>query len=442
MENGSGNLPLLLGGLRGADADVLVRVACGAGSRPVWHIDAVVGPPEFPSGWQPRLWEYEMASFVEAKVTSRHLAAALDPDDAQVLELGPFTVTLPVLDDYVTWWLKPSRARYDSVALPWPTMIFEVSRRDNESERTPSGYLIGDDCPSFFSYERAFRAFFYGEFAPVPGQSVPSHSAVIRVVRSRAWLDRIVIAPTHLDVLLRGSDASGVRVELNGATYRADARAGESGEVRIALPDGLPSGAWLYASRDRQWLDYRAIGDYSQADLRAAGIEVELPEDPQNVIETLLTAGEGPQVEFKSRLPDNTPEAKRKVFKTIAAFLNGGGGQLAFGIDPDETTICGLTDVDPLKERDRLFQLVRSVVTPPPVADVRLYEAEGKKVLVLSVESGPEPPYGITPGEKNKPPEFYIRRGASTFPARPEEIRAAVLATAPVSPGRPHWLYG
>jgi hypothetical protein len=75
-----------------------------------------------------------------------------------------------------------------------------------------------------------------------------------------------------------------------------------------------------------------------------------------------------------------------------------------------------------LHERDRLIQLTRSVVTPPPEVEVRQYNVDGKTILVLSVGPGADVPYGITPGNKDRPAEFYVRRGATTFPARPEEI--------------------
>jgi hypothetical protein len=62
-------------------------------------------------------------------------------------------------------------------------------------------------------------------------------------------------------------------VELNSATCRYDARATTAGQVTLPLPDGLPPGAWLYLSRDRQWLDYRAIGEYTaSAELARAGV--------------------------------------------------------------------------------------------------------------------------------------------------------------------------
>jgi hypothetical protein len=440
MENGQGRLGSLLASLGGADAQAFVRVACQSERWAVWHLDAIVGPPTVPSAWQPQIWEYEPVTFIADQASTGALAAALEPDDAQVLQLGPYALTMPVFTDHLTWWRKPSRARYDSIALPWPTLIFELNQPAQPQQQTPSQYLIGDDCPSFFSYEQAFRAFFYGEFSGSPGQHVPSDAAVIRIVNATAWLERVVIKPTHMDVLVGGSDVTGARVELNGATYRTDARVSETGQVQLPLPNGLPDGSWLYLSRNKQWLDYRAIGEYGQADLERAGVEVELSDDPETEIQILLSVGEGQQVEFKSQLPGDTVESKRTVFKTVAAFANQSGGNVVFGVEKDEATICGLDGIDPLKERDRLIQLARSIVTPAPAVEARQYDVDGKMILVLSVEAGTDAPYGITPGSKDKPVEFYVRRGATTFPARPEEVRNSVLARVPPATPSPSWV--
>jgi Putative DNA-binding domain len=325
----------------------------------VWYVDAIIAPPAEPVGWRPLVWEYEAATFIAAQASSRALAAALDSDDGQVLPLGRYALTLPVLSDQLSWQHKPSRARYDSVVLPWPTVIYEpwIPSRP-QGQQTPQGYQIGDDCPSFPSYDAAFRAFFYGDFSRAPGAQVPSGFGTLRMVDGRAWFERVLITPASLEVHLGGTQAAGTRVELNSVTYQADAHAEQSGPVRLPLPDGLPAGAWLYLSRGQQWLDYRAIGEYTgAADLVRAGVEVETPEDPESLIQALMSQGEGLQVEFKRQLPSDSPESKRTIFKTVAAFANGHGGNIVFGIESDQATVCGLGDVNTLGERDRLTQL-------------------------------------------------------------------------------------
>ncbi|HUY50379.1 MAG TPA: ATP-binding protein [Streptosporangiaceae bacterium] len=171
-------------------------------------------------------------------------------------------------------------------------------------------------------------------------------------------------------------------------------------------------------------------------------MEIELPDDPEAEIQALLSQGEGQQVEFKRQLPQDTTESKRTVFKTVAAFANGYGGNMVFGVEKDEATVCGLDGIDPLGERDRLAQLVRAIVTPAPEVEVRQYDVDGKVLLVLSVGAGASRPYGITlPGRKDKPVEFYVRRDATTFPATADEVRNAVLATAPQPAADPPWAY-
>ena len=62
---------------------------------------------------------------------------------------------------------------------------------------------------------------------------------------------------------------------------------------------------------------------------------------------------------------------------------------------------------------------------------------------MLTVSRGScDPSLQITlPGKKDKPVEFYIRRDATTFPARPDEIRNAVLAASPPPAAIPPWSY-
>jgi hypothetical protein len=442
VESGQGTLSGLRDILSAADTKVFIRSAVQTGRHAVGYLDAIVAPPAEPPGWQPLVWEYEAVTFIAAQASSRALAAALDPDDAQVVPVEGFDLTLPVLSGQLPWQHKPSRARYDSVLLPWPTLIFEPYLPAGPgAEQRPHGYLIGDDCPSFPSYEAAFRAFFYGDFSGGPGGQVPSGFGIVRMVDGRAWLEQVRVTPASLDVRLGGSAIAGARVELNSAAYRCDARAAETGQITLPLPDGLPPGAWLYLSRDRHWLDYRAIGDYAgAADLARAGVDVEVPEDPESEIQALLSQGEGLHVEFKRQLPEDSLDSKRTIFKTVAAFANGHGGSIVFGVQKDEATVCGLDGVDLIAERDRLAQLARSIVTPAPEVEVRPYEHDGKTLLVLTVSRGADPPYGITlPGRQNKPVEFYVRRDATTFPARADEIRNAVLAAAPPSPSTPPW---
>jgi hypothetical protein len=444
METGQSTLEALRSILTAVSVPVYMKAVVQPDRHTVWYVDAIVAAPAAPEGWQAMVWDYSPATFIAGTLNSRALASALDPDDAQVLPLGGNNLTLPVLSAQMNWQRRPSRARYDSIVLPWPTHTFSTYLPNSPQRQPPQGYLIGDDCPSFPTYESAFRAFFYDDYSLSSGVGLPSGFGDVRIVLGAAWLERIVVTPTSLDVHVGGPQPGGTRLELNSPTYRTDVRVDDSGQAKLSTPDGLPAGAWLYLSRDRQWLDYRAFSDFQgQTDLAMAGVDVEIPEDPEIEIQALLAHGEGQQIEFKRQPPDDTVESKRTVFKTVAAFANGSGGSIVFGIDSDEATVRGLEGIDPKQERDRLAQLARSIVAPAPVIEVRQYELDSKLLLVLSVEPGPNPPYGITlPGRSGKPVEFYVRRDATTFPAKPDEIRTTVLASAPPAVQSPLWGYG
>jgi hypothetical protein len=374
--------------------------------------------------------------FIAAPVASATLAAALDSTSGGVLALGSQEIPFPALSEQASWQRKPSRARYESVVSPWPVSIYSLSSpgRPYPYEH-PRDFLVGDDCPSFPSYEMAFRAFFYGDFSPAPGQQVPPQFGTVRVVDDRGWFDRVRVTPTSLEITLGGTQIEGARVELNSSTQRSALRVEGGAHLTLLLPEGVPLGAWLYLSRDREWLDYRAIGEaMGLGDLARTGVEVEVPEDPESVIDALLASGEGPMTDFKRQLPEDNDESKRKIFKTVAAFANGQGGNLVFGVESDEATVCGIDDTDLIKARDRLTQLAWTLVTPSPVVEVRTYNVDGKTVLVMSVERGNSPPYGLKVRDRI---EYYVRRDATTFPARPEDIRTSVLAlvSAPVQTG-------
>jgi Putative DNA-binding domain len=441
MEMGQSTLAALRSVVTAVNVPVYLKVVVQADRHAVWYIDAIVAAPTAPENWQPAVWDYAPATFIAGAVSSGALASALDPYDAQGLPLSGYNLTLPVLAPQVNWQHRPSRARFDSMVFPWPTHTFSLYLPNNPQRQPLQGYLIGDDCPSFPAYESAFRAFFYDDYSRPSGSGLPNGFGDIRIVLGAAWLERIRVTPTSIDVHVGGTQAAGTRLELNSPTYRTDIRVDETGRAKLPIPDGLPAGAWLYLSRDRQWLDYRAFSDFhGQADLATAGVDVEVPEDPEIEIQALLTRGEGQQIEFKRQPPDDTVESKRTVFKTVAAFANGSGGSIVFGIDSDEATVRGLEGVDPKQERDRLAQLARSIVVPAPGMEVRQYELEGKLLLVRSVEPGPNPPYGITlPGRSGKPVEFYVRRDATTFPAKPDEIRTTVLTSAPAPVQSPMW---
>jgi predicted HTH transcriptional regulator len=171
--------------------------------------------------------------------------------------------------------------------------------------------------------------------------------------------------------------------------------------------------------RGNRWLDYRQLSRLI-ADSQATADAPDLVSQ----YEQLRYRGEGEGLEFKEQTP--AVKDKDRMLKTVAAFANGNGGVILFGIEDGTGAVKGL-QVDPARETDRLTDMIRTVLVPQPTFKILSADVEGKLVMSLTVESGNNPPYGIHP-EK---PEYYVRRGATTFPARQDEVRS--LAQPPAT---------
>jgi predicted HTH transcriptional regulator len=203
----------------------------------------------------------------------------------------------------------------------------------------------------------------------------------------------------------------------------------------VACPDG----AWVVLRRGQEWLDRRFLA-WPYARERQPDVEIEI--EPATRLEALITGGEGPTTEFKEELPANDADSKRNVMKTVAAFANGDGGSILFGVT-NEGQIVGADSGTRAAPGDTLARLVRSWVSPMPqftIEAIEFPEITDRAVLVLTVQRGLEPPYAAGTQVTNY--VYYVRRGANSFPIAPSEVgalaRAGVSATGanPLSVGR------
>jgi Putative DNA-binding domain len=400
----------------------------------------VIGHP--PPAWRSEAWEYETFLLVAVEVSGRRLASALSKAPELPLLIGRVEVGIPPLGGTVSWQHHPSRERHDLVPLPWPTCEYQVSRQDQGANNPQHGFLIGDGCPSFPDEESAMRAFFFGSaWAAHDNAPVPRDLARIRTALTDAWIHAVRVTPTDAKVVVRGNHRAGTHVEINGASSWARKEVGARGIVHLPLRDGLPDDSRLYLSRGKQWIDHRILGSRftTSRDLAASGVQVVTPNDVEDEILALLPAGEGPLVEFKRQLPDWAHvDSKRKVMKTVAAFANGEGGAIVFGVDPDELTLVGLSGASEREARDQLGSVIHGTVVPTPAFEVHSAVADGKRLLALRIESGSAKPFGFQTGRDGRV-EYYVRRGASTYPATQAEVRELAISTAPQTSLRRTW---
>jgi hypothetical protein len=102
-------------------------------------------------------------------------------------------------------------------------------------------------------------------------------------------------------------------------------------------------------------------------------------------LRAIVDAGESQWAEFKRSFPEAD-----KLAKPVTAFSNSpAGGALIVGIDEETHVIVGVDNWNP----DTVTNAIRSYVDPNPVFTVRQEELDGKRLVVIEVEPGDDPPY-------------------------------------------------
>jgi hypothetical protein len=393
---------------------------------------AIIGPP--PATWPTESWWYDSVGFIATRLPASLFVGSLNSDSEGHLSVGDLDVIVPPAQSTGQVRHRPSFELHDRDRTPRPSFEYTLNRGNGAATTSTAGrmdYLIGPDSPSFTDLDSAYRAFFLGKYELPANESVPTELVQIRILDERAWLGPIHVRATEMTVEVAGVSPGGLTLEYFSPQSRSRQSIDGPGEITIELPEGLPnSNTWVWLTTGTSWCDYRALSGpwASDEQLQAAGVEKEqTSRDEQAGIEAVVFGGEGPFVEFKGQLPEGKTKTDR-VFNTIAAFANGAGGTIVFGVDRDELTILGLGEhTDAKKERDRIGQLIRTRILPTPDFTAHEYVVDGKELIFVHVSAGSGGPYGvITDLNRRDTPQFYVRRGASTYPAQPSDLQQIV----------------
>lgn len=123
---------------------------------------------------------------------------------------------------------------------------------------------------------------------------------------------------------------------------------------------------------------------------------------------------ESERVEYKSQFVDD-------IYKEVIAFANTNGGVIYVGID-DRGNVMGIDHVD--ETYTRLTNGIRDAIAPDVTMFVR-YILQENKVIRIEVGEGSYKPYYLK-AKGMKPSGVYIRQGASSAQASPEQIRRMI----------------
>ena len=123
---------------------------------------------------------------------------------------------------------------------------------------------------------------------------------------------------------------------------------------------------------------------------------------------------ESERVEYKAQMIDD-------IYKEVIAFANTDGGILYIGID-DQGNRIGIENVD--ETYTRLTNGIRDAIAPDVTMFVR-YVLQDNNVVQIEVGEGSYKPYYLK-SKGMKPNGVYVRQGASSVQASPDQIRRMI----------------
>jgi len=381
-----------------------------------------------PIGWTPRCWEYPDAVLFAVRRKGTTAAGWLRRSRVATWR---HRLSLREMADAAS--VERRESLWAGVAhgpLVWPSEEWRFDRRENLAN--PYSELVSATSPSFVSLDVAESSLLAVQLA---GWNLSGNEFVVRRQDDRARLTVHVLA-AEVRVRVEGRRLRGAVVELAGhqpgPTVRLTRNTPRT--VRFPLADGLPDGAWVVLRQGDEWLDRKFLS-WPYRRQEQEGVEFTI--EPSTRLEVLVAGGEGPSTELKEALPGDDEVAKRNVMKTVAAFANGSGGSIVFGVS-DELEVVGLSHSESgPKARDRLAGLVRSWIDPLPsfrIGTLPVPDHGDRRVVVLDVDSGDNPPYAA--GTKPTNYIYYLRRGGNSYPVTPSEV-GALMRSRNASPPDP-----
>lgn len=130
--------------------------------------------------------------------------------------------------------------------------------------------------------------------------------------------------------------------------------------------------------------------------------------------EVALMIFESENIEFKVQVTDD-------IYREVIAFANSDGGTIYIGID-NEGNAVGIDNVD--ETYTKITNGIRDAIMPDVTMFIK-YTLQDNKVVRVAVSEGTYKPYYLK-SKGLKPSGVYIRQGASSVPASPEQIRSMI----------------
>lgn len=413
----------------GAERTAWVRLAV-ARYDDTWKVDAcdiVTGAA--PESWQEERLLYRDAALIATKTTGSAVVGWLRRGRTR---LSGRMVGFPGLNPNPQVQRDTSNARGGYEPSRWPTVRTDLIGPDPSVPQQPQQMLVGAGVPTFPNFATAARYLLHD---PPSTNGRLYRRISYRHLDTSARIALVEYTDEDVWITVEGDHLAGVTVEVMGNVPgpTRKLRRAPSRPVHLKFEKELPRNAFVVLVRGDTCLDEKALG-WEYPVMQDPYVRRLVKFDPSARLQSLLYHKENDQVEFKQGFVGDTDEDKETVMKTVAAFSNGEGGSLFFGINK-RYEVVGLRVDDVPSFQDSLSDVIDDWVHPSPSWTFDLLEvpkSRSRVVVELIVNPGTWPPYGI--GTTRKSLRYYVRHGARSVPARPDEVRELARSRPPVEP--------
>jgi len=367
------------------------------------------------------LYDYGLVTFIAGILPGTHIVSWLMNKKGKIDSYDfQYDIQIDVAQLNINWTRHPSNANIILPKIAFPFTLYNLPQ-PTIAWGLPSGILVNDHCPFFPNVQHAIAQLIY-EVTDPNQLGATNQAYYIRFIHDEARIKHIEISPLLLSIDIDGKNLTGTRCQISGPPeLYFETEISHPQRVDCPLPQGMPPDVWIVLSHGSKWLDHSYISQrWSPFGGRPGNVTFEVTFSPPDIptqIQELIAQGEGLTVEFKQEIPPDHD----KMLKTVAAFAYGIGGVILLGVT-DDGDIVGIRPVENInKEKDRIINMIRNTVYPDPQVRIEHWDIDGKReiyVIAIFVDKGALPLYGLHADK----PEIYVRRQATTFRARLDEI--------------------
>jgi len=346
----------------GAEPAAWVRLAAARYGES-WEVelcDIVTGAP--PISWQLERLSYPDALLIATRTKGSTVGRWLTKQRARIAGHG---VVFPELNPNPQVQREASKAASTFEISIWPTVRCDLILNAAQSNRQqPQQMMVANGMPTFPNFATAAR--YLLRDSPAIDSTIYRRLS-LRHQDTSARIALVEYTDTDVWVTIEGDQLRGVTVEVSGPSPGPKKKIVRTPSKPVHLkldPASTLRDAFVVLVRDQTCLDRKPVA-WSYPVMQDSDVRRLSQFDPEARLQSLLWHKENDQVEFKLGNIGESDTDKESVMKSVAAYANGNGGSLFFGINKRYEVVGIKLDDVPVFEDD-LSNMIDDWVHPSP----------------------------------------------------------------------------